>query len=48
MKDVAKAKAAGLMIPTQETCNGCHDGKDHHKKQAFTKDVHEHKVVAAK
>lgn len=48
MKDVAKAKAAGLMIPAQETCNGCHDGKDHHKKQAFTKDVHAHKVVAAK
>lgn len=48
MKDVAKAKAAGLVIPTQETCNGCHDGKDHHKKQAFTKDVHAHKVVAAK
>jgi len=48
MKDVAKAKAAGLVIPTQETCNGCHDGKDHHKKQAFTKDVHAHKVAAAK
>ncbi len=46
MKDLAKAKAAGLVIPTQETCNGCHDGKDHHKHQAFTKDVHAHKVAA--
>jgi RecJ-like exonuclease len=46
MKDVAKAKAAGLVIPTQETCNGCHDGKDHHKGVAFTKDVHAHKAPA--
>jgi RecJ-like exonuclease len=46
MKDVAKAKAAGLVIPTQATCDGCHDGKDHHKKQAFTKDVHAHKAAA--
>jgi hypothetical protein len=46
MKDLAKAKAAGLVIPTQETCNGCHDGKEHHKKQAFTKDVHAHKAPA--
>jgi Cytochrome c554 and c-prime len=44
MKDVAKAKAAGLIIPTQTTCNGCHDGKDHHKKIAFTKAVHAHKA----
>ncbi len=45
MKDVAKAKAAGLVIPTQATCDGCHDGKDHHKKMAFTKDVHAHKAA---
>lgn len=32
MKDRQKAVAAGLVIPTQQTCNGCHDGKDHHKK----------------
>lgn len=44
MKDQAKAVAAGLIMPTQETCNGCHDGKDHHKKQTFTKDVHAHKA----
>jgi len=46
MKDVAKAKAAGLVIPTQATCDGCHDGQDHHKKMAFTKDVHAHKAAA--
>jgi RecJ-like exonuclease len=43
MKDVAKAKAAGLILPTQETCNTCHDGKDHHKHQKFNPDVHAHK-----
>ena len=32
MKDRAKAVAAGLVIPDQKTCDGCHDGKDHHKK----------------
>ncbi len=46
MKDLAKAKAAGLTIPTQETCNPCHDGKDHHKQQTFTKDLHAHKAKA--
>ena len=44
MKDKAKAVAAGLVMPTQETCVRCHDGKDHHKKIAFTKDVHAHKA----
>lgn len=43
MKDKEKAVAAGLILPTQETCNGCHDGKEHHKKVAFTVDVHAHK-----
>jgi hypothetical protein len=46
MKDLAKAKAAGLVIPTADTCKGCHDGKDHHKAVAFTKDVHAHKAPA--
>lgn len=30
MKDRDQAIAAGLIIPTQETCSGCHDGQDHH------------------
>ena len=46
MKDVAKAKAAGLVIPTADTCKTCHDGKDHHKAVAFTKDVHDNKAPA--
>jgi len=44
MKDRAKAIAAGLIIPTQATCDSCHDGKDHHKKVAFDPNlVHAHK-----
>ncbi|NOZ77827.1 MAG: hypothetical protein GXP48_01350 [Acidobacteria bacterium] len=35
MKDLAKAKANGLIIPTQETCNQCHTGKGHSKKVEF-------------
>jgi len=46
MKDLEKAKAAGLVMPAQATCDGCHDGKDHHAKKAFTKDVHAHKAPA--
>jgi hypothetical protein len=44
MKDKDKAIAAGLILPTQETCNKCHDGADHHKKVTFTKNVHAHKT----
>ncbi len=44
MKDKAKAIAAGLVIPTQATCNNCHDGKDHHKQVKFDRNVvHAHK-----
>ncbi len=46
MKDKAKAVAAGLVIPTQATCDGCHDGKDHHKNIKFDKEiVHKHKTT---
>jgi len=31
MKDVEQATANGLVIPTQEVCNGCHTGDDHSK-----------------
>ena len=45
MKDRAKAVAAGLVLPTQDTCNGCHDGKEHHKQVKFDREVvHKHKV----
>ncbi len=30
MEDREASVAAGLVIPNQEVCNGCHDGKDHH------------------
>ncbi len=39
MKDREKAIANGLIVPTQETCNGCHDGKDHHKPVTFDRDL---------
>ncbi len=46
MKDKAKAVAAGLVIPTQPTCNSCHDGKDHHKNIKFDREiVHKHKTA---
>lgn len=32
MKDLEAAKANGLIIPTQATCDGCHTGDDHAKK----------------
>jgi hypothetical protein len=35
MKNRDEAVAAGLVIPTQETCNRCHDGEDHRKKVVF-------------
>jgi hypothetical protein len=46
MKDKEKAIAAGLVMPTQNTCNGCHDGKDHHKQIKFDREiVHKHKTT---
>ena len=32
MKDLEASKANGLVIPSQETCDGCHTGDDHSKK----------------
>ena len=32
MKDIEAAKANGLVIPSQATCDGCHTGDDHAKK----------------
>ena len=49
MKDRAKAVAAGMIVPTQATCDGCHDGKEHHKKVDIkTAKVHDHKIAPAK
>jgi hypothetical protein len=45
MKDKAKAVAAGLVIPTQQTCDGCHTGKEHSKKVDIkTAKIHDHKA----
>jgi uncharacterized paraquat-inducible protein A len=35
MKDREKAIANGLVIPSQETCDGCHTGDDHSSKKVF-------------
>ncbi len=35
MKDKEQALAAGLILPNQETCNGCHTGEGHSKKVEF-------------
>lgn len=44
MKDRRKAVAAGLVIPSQATCDRCHDGEDHHKRAVFDRNVvHAHK-----
>lgn len=39
MKDVEAAKANGLVIPTQATCDGCHTGDDHAKKVVLADNV---------
>jgi hypothetical protein len=50
MKDRDASIANGLIIPTQETCDGCHTGEDHSKKVVFADNVdnraaiHEHKT----
>jgi hypothetical protein len=50
MKDRDASIANGLIIPTQETCDGCHTGEDHSKKVVFEDNVenraaiHEHKT----
>jgi hypothetical protein len=50
MKDRDASIANGLIIPTQETCDGCHTGEDHSKKGVFADNVdngaaiHEHKT----
>ena len=52
MKDRAAAVAAGLVVPTQATCDGCHTGADHAEKVDFaaqkgnTKAIHAAKAAA--
>ncbi len=35
MKDHEKAVANGLIVPSQETCDGCHVGNDHASEKVF-------------
>jgi hypothetical protein len=39
MKDVEQAKANGLVIPTQETCNRCHIDNGHSKTVDMAKEL---------
>ncbi len=45
MKDLEKAKANGLQIVTQDTCNGCHTGEDHAKKVVFKDNLENHDAI---
>ena len=39
MKDAEAAKANGLVIPTQATCDGCHTGEDHATKKVMADEL---------
>lgn len=46
MQDEAKAIAAGMIIPTEETCKGCHNDKAPDALKAVAKDFDFAKAVA--
>ena len=45
MKDREAAMANGLVIPTQETCDGCHTGDDHAKKVVIADNLNNPKAI---
>jgi hypothetical protein len=45
MKDVEKSKANGLVIPSQETCGGCHTGDDHSKKVVLAENLNNKEAI---
>ncbi len=45
MKDVEKAKANGLVIPTQATCDGCHTGDDHANKKVLADEINNKEAI---
>jgi hypothetical protein len=45
MKDREAAMANGLIIPTQETCDGCHTGDDHAKKVVYADNLNNPKAI---
>ena len=45
MKDVEAAKANGLTIPTQGTCDGCHSGEDHATKKVLADELNNKEAI---
>ncbi len=45
MKDLEKAKANGLKLVGQATCDGCHTGEDHSKKVVFSEKVNDKSAI---
>ncbi|MFV2071583.1 MAG: multiheme c-type cytochrome [Thermoanaerobaculales bacterium] len=45
MKDLEAATANGLVIPSQETCDGCHTGDDHAKKVVKAENLDNKKAI---
>lgn len=45
MKDVEKAKANGLVIPSQATCDGCHTGDDHSSAKVFADEINNKEAI---
>ena len=45
MKDRDAAIANGLIIPTQATCDGCHNGEDHAKKVALADNLNNKEAI---
>jgi len=45
MKDLEAAKANGLMIPDQATCDGCHTGEDHANSKVFADELNNKAAV---
>ena len=45
MKDREQSLAAGLIIPTQEVCDGCHDGVDHHTKVVKSEQINNKEAI---
>ena len=48
MKDREQAVANGLIIPTQETCDGCHTGEDHAAKKVLADEKDNVKAIHEK
>jgi hypothetical protein len=45
MKDIEAAKANGLQVPDQATCDGCHVGDDHSTAKVFADEVNNKAAV---